>query len=364
MFKNMSVGHTGSWGLPDFGITEGISSLFGGGLTAQGGSNLRQGGLPTAQINTGPGTFAPVQGPGLGWSGSTDVVSNIIQTPPSSPPVDNGAGGNPTGIGNYPGGPAPVNQTSVQDIGSMLDSGYNDYFRNLDSMLGDLSVQSGSLQNQAQAQTAQQQAGLDLGLQQGQNTLNDYQGKTLRDLSGNVRNMLNAGNIYLGSRGAGDSSATNMYSYGLNKFATQQRTNVMQDVSTRLGNLKNIWSTESNKLKSALDQRVAQIAQWFSEQQMGLKGQKAAAAQQKSQQALDIALQQLSFVQQQAANQKSALDSWVVNNAKSLSEATKGLQQNQQNMFSPASVPGVSSTPLANNSFWSTASDEDKPLFG
>jgi hypothetical protein len=69
--KNMNLPHTGSWGTPDFGITELISRLLNQGRTVDGGSNLREDtGKPTAISPTG----ARIEGPGLGWN--NDAIMN------------------------------------------------------------------------------------------------------------------------------------------------------------------------------------------------------------------------------------------------------------------------------------------------
>jgi hypothetical protein len=65
------MAHTGSWGTPDFGLTElaakGLSKIIspftGGGtpMTAQGGSNLMPGGAPSTQLVGAPSSPAPTQ---------------------------------------------------------------------------------------------------------------------------------------------------------------------------------------------------------------------------------------------------------------------------------------------------------------
>jgi hypothetical protein len=58
------------------------------------------------------------------------------------------------------------------------------------------------------------------------------QKQTLQDLADNTRNLFQAGNIYLGARGAGDSSATGMYSAALTQNANKQRAGVQRDVNS------------------------------------------------------------------------------------------------------------------------------------
>jgi len=63
--------------------------------------------------------------------------------------------------------------------------------------------------------------------------------KTLRDLSENVRNSFMAGNVYLGARGAGDSSASNQYAYALTKMGSKQRADIMNNTSGIMGDIDN-----------------------------------------------------------------------------------------------------------------------------
>jgi len=62
---------------------------------------------------------------------------------------------------------------------------------------------------------------------------------TLQDLADNTRNLFQAGNIYLGSRGAGDSSATGMYSAALTNQANKQRGDVQGQVNSMMTDINN-----------------------------------------------------------------------------------------------------------------------------
>lgn len=70
----MALPHTGSWGLPDFGITEKLSDLFGGSRTSQGGSNL---------LGTSKQAYNPSGGQVLGTSSElnyTPAPSNFTSS--------------------------------------------------------------------------------------------------------------------------------------------------------------------------------------------------------------------------------------------------------------------------------------------
>jgi hypothetical protein len=147
------MAHIGSWGLPDFGITEGISNLLGGGRTSQGGSNIIQSsGLPTAQINTGTG-FAPVQGPGLGW----DIGSSPIPSPSNYSPTTNTNGQVPSGQAT--GGQVMGAQTSQQQgpspedqFRAQVESIFNPVFDALRGQMGTLESNYSTVPGEIQAQ--------------------------------------------------------------------------------------------------------------------------------------------------------------------------------------------------------------------
>lgn len=244
---------------------------------------------------------------------------------------------------------------------------YSSFYSQLDQMLGDLGVQSGALQTQAQEQTNQQQNTLDLQKTQGEQQLNQYQNKSLKDIGSTIASGFRAGNVLLGSMGAGDSSAANQYAYALAKEGSKQRGNVMADVSARMGGLQQVYNTAKNNLVSGLNQKIGEIAQWFSSQQMSLRGQKAEVAKQQSDQALQIAMNALSTAQNQAMGIQNALNTWVANNATSIQSAQQQIQQNVANNPVPGTINTTPQSTVASAAptFWSNNNDTTKnTLFG
>ena len=131
------------------------------------------------------------------------------------------------------------------DIGSAWDN----YIGSLNGMNSDLNTQQTAQTNIADTQW-----------QAGQDTVNTQQAKSLRDISTNVKNAFQAGNNYLGARGAGDSSAASQYSYA-----------VQQDAQKQIGQLNEFVSTQMSQLQSTHDTQINSIAQWFSQQQQAIK---------------------------------------------------------------------------------------------
>jgi len=211
--------------------------------------------------------------------------------------------------------------------------------------------------------------------------------RTLRDLSANLRNAFMAGNVYLGARRAGDSSAANQYAYALTKLGSRQRGDVMKqgsDIMKEIGDrefkLKNIYNTETNRLGSERDQKIMQIASWFAEQQNALrqaqaqgqlaKGQDLASV---SKTMLNQALAQLNFVTQEAANRRTALDQWAMNNATSIQQVKTNMQQVQAYAPTLPQAQPIVGTPITSASGGFTvpsgyggayAATEEKDIWG
>jgi len=230
---------------------------------------------------------------------------------------------------------------------NQINSGYNAYFSQLDSMLNEgLPQQRTAQENIVQSQYNQGVSNLNSQKEQGLYDLNrerqnieSRQAKTLNDLAGNLRNSFMAGNVYLGARGAGDSSAANQYAYALTKLGSQQRGDILsqtsgyqQEVSDREFKLNNIYNSEMNRIVSEKDQKINGITSWFAGEQNKLKEAKARGELSKSQDLqtltnniLSVALQQLQIADQEQRSQQSMLESWALNNATTVQQAKANL---------------------------------------
>lgn len=232
---------------------------------------------------------------------------------------------------------------------SEIGGAYDRYLSLLDQMLNQ------GLPSQRSAQegivTGQYQQGMsDLGLQKTQglealgvqeNKTISNQDKNLKNLADNVRNMLQAGNIYLGSRGAGDSSAGDMFSYALNKQQTKVRGDVMNQTSEILGEIRRretdlmrIVENEERRLATEKNTKINEIANWFSNAQQQIQTAKAQGQLNKatdlssiSRTLLDRALGALNTIEQTIANRRAALDQWAINNANNISQVKSNLSK-------------------------------------
>lgn len=323
-------------GLPEMGVSE----AFGGKVDSL---------FPQAYADVS-GTTNPISTGGGGGAGGNEVLGDTYGPFPTggSAPSGGSVQGTSTLFSEPSDGGGDID-TSGDDVRDAINSGYDDYFSQLDSMLNQgLPAQMESQKNLANLQYTGGVQALQPQLQSGQNLLGrqrerttENQSRNLRDLSSNLRNAFMTGNVFLGSRGAGDSSAANQYSYGLTKLGSQQRggimrqsADVMREIGDRETNLKNVYNAETNRLANERDQKIMSLSSWFAEQQNALRQAQAEGSLAKgqdlanlSQNLLNAALNQLNFVQQEASNRRSALEQWALNNANSIKQVTSNLQQ-------------------------------------
>lgn len=221
---------------------------------------------------------------------------------------------------------------------SQINSGWDQYTNQLNDMLnvglpGQRSAQEGI------ASTAYNQGINDLSSQKAssEQAVTKQQATSLKDLGENVRNLFQSGNIYLGARGAGDSSAANQYSYAISKMGTKARGDIMTQANDRINQINDIFNSESNRLKSDYQTKLGSIANWFNEAQNSIRSQIGQAGLGRSQdlQALsqniyNQALQAMQTLQAETANRRSMLETWAANNSKTVGELVRNMQTVQQ----------------------------------
>lgn len=233
-----------------------------------------------------------------------------------------------------------------------ISSGWDNYLGSLNDIANNfLPQQKTAQENIAQSQYNQGYNTLSNDKQQGLSALdrssekvNQNQAKSLRDLSSNLKNSFMAGNIYLGARGAGDSSAANQYSYALTNLGSKQRTDVMNnsanllaDIETRKNDLQNTYNTNVKNLQETMNQQINQVATWFANAQVQLKQAMASGQLGKSKDLENISndilnrsLAEIDRIKQQGQTQYNALQTWALSNAKDINQLSanmKGISQ-------------------------------------
>lgn len=232
------------------------------------------------------------------------------------------------------GGLNPVQQTELTGLLGQQDpyaAVRNDISSAWDSYLSGLGDTSNYLNDQSNAQRGI----ADTQFTQGQDLINNQKSQSLRDIANTTKNAFQAGNNYLGSLGAGDSSAANQYSFAINQQAGKQT-----------GDLNNFVNQQLQTLQGTHDTQINQIAQWFAQQQEALKQQIASGQLQKGQDLsnlskgiLDQAIQATNQLKSNTQNQYNALVTWAANNSTNLGQ----LQSNIAGVSS-AFAPGALQT--------------------
>lgn len=341
------LGTPGTWewygmNIPDFGISEALSGGKGGTLfnnplitKVQAADNTGQTGQTGYPI---PGTFQsyprttptntiqqqPVQQQPSGGS-YQDIFRNMYGPNETMPP-----GWNPPGTTS---GPSPEELYRQQQTSS-INSGWDAYLGQLNDMLN--VGLPGQKTGQEQIANTSYTGGVNaLGTQKtaSENQVNQQQVKSLNDLGENVRNLFQSGNIYLGSRGAGDSSAANQYSYAVGKLGTQARGDILSQANQRMQQIGDIYNTEVNRLDTEKNSRIGQIADWFNSAQNAVRGQIGGAGLNKERDIQTLstniynqALSAMQTLQAETANRRSTLETWAANNSKSVGELVQNLK--------------------------------------
>lgn len=371
------MAHIGSWGTPDFGFTELIADkFFGGSQTGQGGSDIFANTPKDNQPYNDPRINSILYNPTDSSTPSTSFAgSKEKDNSPNPNPKSTGNSGSNSGSGysfnindfsNYagwdpnaayqdwvakgrpmPGGGGGGGIDLNAQLRNEIESGYNDYISNLESMYGGLDSQAQAQRDIAQRSYDQsiKDLGLnkesslqDLGVSQGKVEANQV--KNLRDIADNIRNQYMAGNVMLGARGAGDSSAANQYSYALNRVGSRERGNVMNQTASSLADLdlqraklNNIVTQETSRLDTELGNSLSQITSWLAEQQNSIKNMIAQGKLNKSQDIASLTRDRLNQAvaayqekQRDIASKKAALESWAMTNADNISKLATNMK--------------------------------------
>ena len=283
----------------------------------------------------------------MGWTDVNAILADYAAT-----------GGSKIGGGS--GGGVDLNAR----LRSEIESGYDTYINDLNNLYGGLTTQAGAQENIAQNSyeqsikdlLANQQSSLgDLGLTE--QKLQANQVKNLRDIASNIQNQYMAGNVMLGARGAGDSSAANQYSYALNRLGSKERGNVMnttaqsqQEIENQKAKLNNIVTQETSRLDTELANVKQGIASWLAEQQNAVsqmisqgKLNKSKEIASLTQNLLNQALSAYQTKQQEIADKRARLETWAMNNAKKISELApimQGIGQFAPDMYQARTLNG------------------------
>lgn len=335
--------HTGSWGLPELGITEALQSWMfpKAAYSAEGGSDIFG-----SSTNTGATSGAtPVPTPPGSTLGSTSSVGGAY---PQSLPSSGGSMSAPSGpqpapTPSQPSGPSAEEQLLNQQR-SEADSYYNNIMSGLDRIAGLADQGKGEWQGRVESLFGSQMGDIQAEQEGAVNRIGQYQqdvrtnqAKTLRDLSQNMRNMLDAGQMKLGAYGAGSSSAVPMYAFALAKQANRSRADVQgqsQGMLTELDQKREDVIGTYRQQKSQLEQwkadSLTQVSNWYQQQVQAIEAQRGAAAENKMQLRNNVLQQALSYLTQldsQAKGWDQTMQQWATQRVSQLNDYKAQLGQ-------------------------------------
>ena len=308
------------------------------------------------------GPFKPGQVGYSNASGKSIPVYRQYSTPTGAPPpnldpnINRNLGGGGVDIGN----PNADRERAAASQPSVEDQQRNAYFEYLDKMAGGLGGQQSDLEGQVNNLFGSQSQSINTGLQGSlgqldlsRQNISSNKATSLRDLDVNMRNQLRAGNIYLGAKGASDSSATNQYALALGKAGSQNRTEVMKQanqlyaqVDQQTSQVKALAQDELQKLETWKNNNLLQISQYIQSLRGNIDQAKANYIQ-----------QQLAALDNQVNSYREAVTNWVTTKATSLSQLQQQLQQ-----FGVGPNPTINSGSLAQLSMGGQSNYT--PLFG
>lgn len=322
-----------------------------------------------AQGNTrvGYNSGDPSAKPPANW----DQVQNTIKNASPSSGGSSGSGG--SGGSTQPSSKSQSNEVDsrTRALQKSISSDWDQYIRGLDDQLGGLNTSRVAQENIVNSQYNQGVNTLGLQRDQGLQELDQdrtaamqNQTSSLRDIAGNIRNAFQAGNVYLGARGASDSSAANQYSYALNKMGTQQRSDVMNntanilaDVDARESNLNNIYSTEVNNLGEQRNQQIQQVGMWFADVQNQIRQMQAEGRLSKSQDLnnlskdlLNQAIARVKQIEQMAINRKQALDQWAMGVSENIGQLRNNMKSVADFSFQAPQAQRIAGAPQIDSS--------------
>lgn len=371
-WSNLTGGrvHTGSWGTPDFGLTERLASNASGGQTTD-LSNAVSGNY-TKYSPIGSNPYGPAQNSNPQIQGASTSVYNNNSTSSSSGGSSGGGGG-----GGYSESDAlklglDINQLRAQGLLNVQQPSQESIERenairsNINNIYGGISNRINDFRNN-----------LPTWQQEDMNTLGQTVG-SIRDQLGtakqgaldkldtfrtdvgtreklgidkvqeNLRNLQRATQMQLGAMGAGSSSASEVLApYALQKQATRGIGDIVTGANQQYADL----DRQTIDVNTQYDTQSQQINQWEAEQKQSITDrirafqQAVLDAQNSNDQArlqalnsleaslMNSAQQKLDQIQAFAMNERASLQDWARNRMSQLNDFK--LQLSQSSNFSP-----------------------------
>ncbi len=330
----MAAVHTGSWGLPDFGITEAVGKLLGSPTTSQGGSNIIGGQkVQTPPPKTPPQTKTTTTAPKGGSTGGTQ--------PTGAPNNSQNSFNIDTEAANREAAARAQEEQRINQIRSNISGAYDPVFGELDRQLGHVPGQQDALSTSVNTLSDQQTGYVNTEEQnntaklEGSKANEQANAKSaFTDLSDNIRNLLQGAQFYLGSRGASDSSAAGAASEAIIQSADKTRGKILQTrnqalsaIDGKINDVQQLASTQRTKINDYKTNKLQEIVQWgvdrvneLNTQKAGAEGQKASAIANLIENTQQEFMARLQKLDDDVFNYKQSVDTWEKQRAADLED--------------------------------------------
>ncbi len=240
---------------------------------------------------------------------------------------------------------------------SLINSQFSEYFSNLDRQIGllpeeqkNLESRIGNLYTSQQGDITTQQNQLLADIEKGKTQSGERKAESLRELEDTLRNSLFAANQYLGTRGAGDSSAANMYSYALSKQGSKNQAGIVKqfnqniaDLDQKIVNIKEAVGQQMNELTTWKNNQLLQVSDYINNKKNALQNMisqgridRDTALRELNTNVYNQAQQRLAYIDQNATSFAQALQTWATQRAAALNDYKLQLTNSAQ-----FSVPDV-----------------------
>jgi hypothetical protein len=233
-----------------------------------------------------------------------------------------------TSTGSQPANP-PTNQTQ-QTTGNEQQSvdPYAQVWSYLDQLAGNLPQWQQQLESNIGNIASAQQQEVEAA-KQGQlskfpiyeEQVRQNQATTLRQLAEDINKALQAGQLYLSGRGAGSSSAADMYSFALAQEANKRRAGVLSQTNQLMNDL----NLKRSEIENQAQQQLNAINTWKAEQMANIakdfqarKEQLAYTRANMSQQEANYWINRLSQLESEAKNWNQTIQNWALNRIETL----------------------------------------------
>lgn len=232
-----------------------------------------------------------------------------------------------------------------------IEGGYNEVYGALDRMLAESQSSragyEGDINSMEEAQRSNIASQKELAygnIARASDTARTQATSSLRDMEDDIRNSMEAANKYLGTKGAGDSSASYLASEALQRQAQKARGGILSardsalsDIELQRNEIDSTANSELNKVSMWKAQALMDIRQSFDDRMSQLNMAKANATKEKAVAITNLIansyqnfLSQLSALDNAALNYNSQIETWQMQRQAELEDYATKLSMSSQ----------------------------------